>query len=92
MNAFKNLLWENFMKVSSIGLISKKLEKLDEQFPVQDMLVQTGQLFQYTSGIYAFGHIPFLLEKKLNQIICDVLKKHGCAEVSLPLLQPEKIC
>lgn len=36
------------MKVSNIGLISKKLEKLDEQFPVQDMLVQTRQLYQYT--------------------------------------------
>jgi len=79
------------MKVSNIGLISKKLEKLDDQFPVQDMLVQTGQLYQYTSGIYAFGHIPFLLEKKLNQIICDTLKKHNCAELSLPLLQPEQI-
>ena len=79
------------MKVSSIGLISKKLEKLDEQFPVQDMLVQTGQLYQYTSGIYAFGHIPFLLEKKINQIICDTLTKHGCSELSLPLLQPEQI-
>ena len=79
------------MKVSSIGLISKKLEKLDEQFPVQDMLVQTGQLYQYTSGIYAFGHIPFLLEKKINQIICKILTKHGCSELSLPLLQPEQI-
>ena len=79
------------MKVSNIGLISKKLEKLDEQFPVQDMLCQTGQLYQYTSGIYAFGHIPFLLEKKINQIICDTLTKHGCSELSLPLLQPEQI-
>ena len=79
------------MKVSSIGLISKKLEKLDEQFPVQDMLVQTGQLYQYTSGIYAFGHIPFLLEKKINQIICETLTKHGASELSLPLLQPEQI-
>lgn len=79
------------MKVSNIGLISKKLEKLDEQFPVQDMLVQTGQLYQYTSGIYAFGHIPFLLEKKINQIICETLTKHGCSELSLPLLQPEQI-
>ena len=53
------------MKVSNIGLISKKLEQLDEQFPVQDMLIQTGQLMQFTSGIYAYGHIPYLLEKKI---------------------------
>ena len=79
------------MKVSKIGLISTKLEKLDEQFPVQDMLCRTGQLMQYTSGIYAFGHIPFLIEKKINQIICETLTKYGCSELSLPLLQPEQI-
>ena len=47
------------MKVSQIGLISRKLTNLDEQFPVQDMLLQTGQLEQFTSGVYAYGHIPF---------------------------------
>ena len=46
---------------------------------------------QFTSGIYAFGHIPFLLEKKINQIICETLTKYGCSELSLPLLQPEQI-
>ena len=79
------------MKVSHIGLISKKLEKLDEQYPVQDMLLQTGQILQYTSGIFAFGHIPFLLEQKIKKIISDTLTKYGDAEVSLPLLQPEQI-
>ena len=57
------------MKVSQIGLISKKLTKLNEQFPVQDMLVQTGQMEQFTSGVYAYGHIPFLVEKRINEII-----------------------
>ena len=79
------------MKVSQIGLISKKLTKLNEQFPVQDMLMQTGQLEQFTSGVYAYGHIPFLLEKRINEIICKTLSKYGCSELSLPLLQPEKI-
>lgn len=79
------------MKVSQIGLISKKITKLDEQFPVQDMLLQTGQLEQYTSGIYAYGHIPFLVKKNVDSIISKVLTKYGCSELSLPLLQPEKI-
>lgn len=79
------------MKVSQIGLISRKITKLDEQFPVQDMLIQTGQLEQFTSGVYAFGHIPFLLEKKINEIISKTLTKYGCSELSLPILQPEKI-
>lgn len=79
------------MKVSHIGLISRKLTKLDEQFPVQDMLLQTGQLEQFTSGIYAYGHIPFLVEKKITEIISKTLTKYGCSELILPILQPEKI-
>ena len=79
------------MKVSQIGLISKKIEKLDEQFPVQDMLVQTGQLDQFSSGIYAYGHIPYLVKKNIDKIICEELAKYNCAEISLPIMQPESI-
>lgn len=79
------------MKVSQIGLISKKLTKLDEQFPVQDMLVQTGQIDQFSSGIYAYGHVPYLLKKNIDSVICEVLSKYGCSELSLPILQPENI-
>lgn len=79
------------MKVSQIGLISKKLDELDEQFPVQDMLVKTGQLDQFSSGIYAYGHVPYLVKKNIDSIICKVLSKYNCAEVSLPILQPESI-
>ena len=57
------------MKVSSIGLIETKITKLDNQFPVQDMLLQTGQIEQFASGIYAYGHIPFLVKKNINDII-----------------------
>ncbi|MFA6753101.1 MAG: aminoacyl--tRNA ligase-related protein [Bacilli bacterium] len=77
------------MKVSQIGLIPRKLESLDSQFPVQDMLIQTGQVTQFSSGIYGYGHIPFLVKKNINQIISDVLTKYGCSEISLPILQPE---
>lgn len=79
------------MKVSQIGLISRKLNNLDNQFPVQDMLLQTGQIDQFSSGIYAYGHIPFLVKKNIDNIICRILSKYGCSELSLPLLQPEKI-
>ena len=79
------------MKVSQIGLISKKITKLDEQFPAQDMLLQTGQLEQFSSGVYAYGHIPYLVKKNIDKIISNVLTDHGCSELSLPLLQPESI-
>lgn len=79
------------MKVSQIGLISRKLSNLDEQFPVQDMLIQTGQIEQFGSGIYAYGHIPYLLKKNIDNVIIDTLTKYGCSELSLPILQPESI-
>ena len=79
------------MKVSQIGLISKKITNLDNQFPVQDMLIQTGQIEQFSSGIYAYGHIPYLVKKNIVTIISDILTKYSCSELSLPLLQPEII-
>lgn len=79
------------MRVSTIGLISRKLGDLDSQFPVQDMLLKTGQLEQYSGGIFGLGHIPFLVEQNIKSIISEILTNHNCVEVSLPLLQPEKI-
>lgn len=79
------------MEVSKIGLKSIKLSGMDQQFPVQDMLLKTGQIEQYTSGIYALGHIPFLLKKKIDQVISTVLTNYGCSELILPILQPESI-
>ncbi len=79
------------MKVSQIGLISKKITNLDNQFPVQDMLIQTGQIEQFSSGIYAYGHIPYLVKKNIVTIISNILTKYSCSELSLPLLQPEII-
>lgn len=79
------------MKVSQIGLISKKINNIDKQFPVQDMLIQTGQIDQFSSGVYAYGHIPYLVKKNITDIISSILTKYGCSELSLPLLQPENI-
>lgn len=79
------------MKVSKIGLITRKNMELDNQYPVQDMLIKTGQIEQFGSGVYAYGHIPLLVSQKINDIIRKNLKKIDCVEVSLPLLQPESI-
>ena len=79
------------MKVSQIGLISKKITNLDKQFPVQDMLLQTGQVEQFSTGIYAYGHIPYLVEKNIESLISKTLTKYNCSVLSLPLLQPENI-
>lgn len=78
------------IKVSNIGLASCKLGDLDSQFPVQDMLLKTGQLEQCSGGIFGLGHIPFLVEQNIKSIIPKILTNHNCLEVSLSLLQPEK--
>lgn len=79
------------MKVSRIGLISKKITNIDEMLPVQDILLQTGQIMQFGSGIYVYGHIPYLVKKNIEIVISKTLTKYGCSELSLPVLQPESI-
>lgn len=79
------------MKLSSMGISKNKITDINEQFPIQDLLGKTGQLTQFSSGIYAYDHIPFLLKKKIKDIISEVLTRHNCVEISLPVMQPESI-
>ncbi|MBO5478505.1 MAG: hypothetical protein J6A04_02160 [Clostridia bacterium] len=58
-------------------------------YPVQDMLMQSGQLVQYGAGIMAYGNIPFLVKRKVETVIEEVLNKYGCIQVLLPTLQPD---
>ena len=79
------------MKLSQTGMGTIKLNNLDEMYPVQDILLQTGQLVQYGTGIYAYNNIPLLVKRNVEKIITEKLNKYGCIEVSLPTLQPEKL-
>ena len=79
------------MKLSQTGMGTIKLNNLDEMYPVQDILLQTGQLVQYGTGIYAYNNIPLLVKRNVEKIVTEKLNKYGCIEVSLPTLQPEKL-
>lgn len=79
------------MRLSQTGMGTIKLQNLDEMYPVQDILLQTGQLVQYGTGIYAYNNVPLLVKKNVEKIITDKLNKYGCIEVLLPTLQPEKL-
>lgn len=79
------------MKLSNAGIGTMRINQLDEMYPVQDMLMQSGQLVQYGAGIMAYGHIPFLVKRKVERVIEEVLNEYGCIEVSLPTLQPDSI-
>lgn len=79
------------MRLSKTGLGTVKLNNIDEMYPAQSILLQTGQLVQYGAGIFAYNNIPLLVKRNVETIIQKTLNKYGCIEVLLPTLQPEKM-
>ena len=75
------------MKVSQMGLGITRLKNINKQFPAQDILVQSGQLLQFGTGIYAYNNIPLMVKQNLERLIREELNKSGCIEISLPTLQ-----
>lgn len=79
------------MKLSQTGMGTIKLNNIDEMYPGQSILLQTGQLVQYGAGLFAYNTVPLLVRRKIEQIIVETLNKYGCIEVLLPTLQPDTI-
>lgn len=79
------------MKLSQTGMGTTKLNNVDEMYPGQSILLQTGQLVQYGAGIFAYGTVPLLVRRNIEKIIVETLNKYGCIEVLLPTLQPDTI-
>ncbi len=79
------------MKLSQTGMGTTKLNNLDEMYPGQSILLQTGQLVQYGAGLFGYGTIPLLVRRKIENIIVQTLNQYGCTEVLLPTLQPDTI-
>ena len=68
-----------------------KLNNIDEMYPGQSILLQTGQLVQYGAGLFGYNTIPLLVRRNIERIIVETLNKYGCIEVLLPTLQPDTI-
>ena len=79
------------MKLSQTGMGNVKLNNIDEMYPGQSILLQTGQLVQYGAGLFGYNTVPLLVRRNIEKIITDTLNKYGCVEVSLPTLQPDTI-
>ena len=79
------------MKLSQTGMGTVKLNNIDEMYPGQSILLQTGQLVQYGAGLFGYNTVPLLVRRKVEQIITETLNKYGCIEVLLPVLQPDTI-
>ncbi len=79
------------MRLSKTGYGGVKLNNIDEMYPGQSILMQTGQLVQYGAGIFGYNTIPLLVKRNIEKIIVETLNKYGCIEASLPTLQPDTI-
>jgi prolyl-tRNA synthetase len=79
------------MKLSNTGMGTTKLNNIDEMYPGQSILLQTGQLVQYGAGLFAYNTVPLLVRRNVEKIITQTLNKYNCIEVLLPTLQPDTI-
>ena len=79
------------MKISQMGLGTTRLKNINEQFPAQDILIQSGQLLQYGAGIYAYNNIPLAVKQNIESLIREELNSRECIEISLPTLQPTSL-
>ena len=59
------------MRLSNTGMGTIKLNNLDEMYPVQDILLQTGQLVQYGTGIFAYNNVPLLVKRNVEKIVIE---------------------
>lgn len=79
------------MRLSQAGIGSTRLQNLDRMYPAQDILLQSGQIVQYGTGIYGYNNVPLKLKQKIEEIIKDELTKSGCIQIELPTIQPKTI-
>ena len=79
------------MKLSQTGMGTTKLNNIDEMYPGQSILLQTGQLVQYGAGLFGYNTVPLLVRRQIEKIIVETLNDYGCIEVLLPTLQPDTI-
>lgn len=79
------------MKITQMGLGTTRLKNVNEQFPAQDILIQSGQLLQFGTGIYAYNNVPLEVKQNLEMLIRQELNNSGCMEISLPTLQPTSL-
>ena len=79
------------MRVSKMGMKNIKLSNLDEMYPVQDILLQTNQVKQYGSGVYAYDNVPLKVQDNIEEIIKRNFNKADFIEVQMPLLQQDEL-
>ncbi len=79
------------MKFSKLALSTSKNRLNSDECLSHRILLQSGLLRRYSSGIYGNHNLLVRSQEKIKQIIRSVLESYDCVEVSLPALQPKYI-
>lgn len=79
------------MKLSNSGMGTIRVNNLDQMYPAQDMLMQSGQIVQYGAGIFGYGTTVLKVIQRVCNVVRNSLNEAGLVEVELPTLQPEEI-
>lgn len=79
------------MRISKMGMKNVKLSNLDEMYPAQDILIQTNQVKQYGSGVYAYDNIPLKVQDNIEEIIKKNFNRADYIETQMPLLQQQEL-
>lgn len=78
------------MKLSKSGLKNIKLNNNEDMFAVQQILLDSGQLKQYASGVFGLGNILIKAKQNIENIIRDEFDKNDLVEIYLPTIQPKE--
>lgn len=79
------------MKISQMGLKNIKLTDLNEMYPAQDILLKTGQIKQYGSGVYGMDNIVLRVQDNIENVIKKHFDRIGGIEVQMPLIQQKEL-
>ena len=73
----------------SRGNFTTNRERVSNEILSQQILLQSGQLKRYATGIYGKNNLLVKAQANIENVIREVLEKYDCIEIVLPLLQPK---
>jgi len=76
------------MKMSRLGIKTQKNRGSEEALS-QEILIQSSLLKRHAAGIYGMGDMVVRARNNIIEIIRKNLADFGCAEVSMPVMQPK---
>ena len=79
------------MRLSKFNVKKINFNDISKDYSGQDILLKGGELYQFESGIYAYGNLWTKLERTVENNIIDELDKADCIHVEFPKLQPKSV-